>query len=72
MPKSAYSDIAVRLRAARHEREWTIEQLSTQSGVSARSIVEFESGRALPRLDTLGKLADALGHPVVDFLAEAS
>jgi transcriptional regulator with XRE-family HTH domain len=70
--KSAYSELGAQLRARRQAREWTIERLSDESQVSERSIVEFESGRSIPRLETLAKLALALEVEVVTLLTESA
>lgn len=50
------------LRTIRLDARLTIDQLAIKSGISPEQIRNLETGRALsPRVDTLGKLADALG-----------
>jgi len=43
----------------------TQEDLSDLSGVGLRTLKQFESGKGNPTLETLTKLADALGMELV-------
>jgi transcriptional regulator with XRE-family HTH domain len=52
------------IRALRIDRSLTLAELAGQAGISVRTLVEIEGGRANASLATLGGLADALG---VDF-----
>jgi transcriptional regulator with XRE-family HTH domain len=52
------------IRALRMDLSLTLAELADQAGVSVRTLVEIEGGRANASLATLGSLADALG---VDF-----
>ena len=52
------------IRALRTDRSLTLAELAGQAGISVRTLVEIEGGRANASLATLGGLADALG---VDF-----
>jgi len=52
------------IRALRMDRSLTLAELAAQAGISVRTLVEIEGGRANASLATLGGLADALG---VDF-----
>lgn len=52
------------IRALRMDRSLTLAELAEQAGISVRTLVEIEGGRANTSLATLGGLADALG---VDF-----
>jgi transcriptional regulator with XRE-family HTH domain len=52
------------MRALRTDRSLTLAELAQQAGISVRTLVEIEGGRANASLATLGGLADALG---VDF-----
>jgi len=52
------------IRRLRLNRSQTLAGLAGQAGISVRTLVEIESGRANASLATLGAIADALG---VDF-----
>jgi len=52
------------IRGLRQDRALTLTELAEQAGISVRTLVEIEGGRANASLATLGGLADALG---VDF-----
>ncbi|AJA09203.1 XRE family transcriptional regulator [Sphingopyxis fribergensis] len=58
-----------RLRIARGLSQATVAE---QMGVSAPSISGWESGRARPKHDRMGVLADLLGVPVSQLLVDAS
>jgi transcriptional regulator with XRE-family HTH domain len=51
-----------RLRAARLDRTWTLDELAAASGVSRRMIVTIEAGRANATLGTLVRLAAAVSE----------
>jgi transcriptional regulator with XRE-family HTH domain len=57
-------------RAARALLEISQEELGERSGVSKRSIAEFERGEAVPYGRTLAHLRDALEAAGIDFIAE--
>jgi len=64
--------LAGNVYALRRERGLTQAQLAEAVGVHQPRIAEIERGDANPRLDTLAKLARALGVPVAALLhAEA-
>jgi transcriptional regulator with XRE-family HTH domain len=50
-----------RLRALRLARDWTQKELATRSGLSAHTICRLESDQFQPNVQTLRKLAEALG-----------
>src|SRR5690242_13883255 len=52
-----------RLALARRRRGLTKVQLAKKSGLTARSITDYESARTEPLPDTVVRLADALGFP---------
>jgi Zn-dependent peptidase ImmA (M78 family)/DNA-binding XRE family transcriptional regulator len=58
-----------RLRIARHRRAWTKADLSRRSGISLRSITEYEAGRLAPGEDRLALLARILQFPIDFFTA---
>ena len=53
--------IGAKVRAERHAREWTLDQLSEVAGVSRRMIINVEQGTAKPSVTTLLRISDALG-----------
>lgn len=55
--------ICVHVKEIREQKNMTIAALSRKSGVSASTIFDIENGFAIPRIDTLCKLAEALGMP---------
>jgi len=58
-------NIIKQLKARRETLRVTQEMLAELSGVSLRALKQFESGKGNPTLDTLTKLANALGMEVV-------
>lgn len=59
-----------RLKDLRDAKGWTQEQLARETEVSLVTIWKLESGRGLPRLDTLHKLAVALSVDVGELFKE--
>ena len=57
-----------RLRA---EQGWTQQRLADESNVNKATINQIEKGRRSPNVETLEKLADALGVGVADFFPKA-
>jgi transcriptional regulator with XRE-family HTH domain len=57
-----------RLRA---EQGWTQQRLADESGVNKATINQIEKGRRSPNVETLEKLADALGVGIADFFPKA-
>jgi len=51
------------LRQARKERGLTLKDLEQLSGVSKSEISNIETGKVIPRLDVVCKIAKALGLP---------
>lgn len=71
-PSHAASIVGAQIRAVRNERKMTQDQLAVGSGIDSANIRSFESGRALPSLQSLVRVADALGCPtsaLIDDLA---
>lgn len=68
-------DIRVRLGAAlrdcRARQRLTQEQLAERSGLSYKFIGEIERGRGNPTVETLSRLADALGVGIAMLFAES-
>lgn len=53
--------IARHTRELRTERQWTLDQLATRSGVSKGMLVQIEQSRTNPSIATLCRVADAFG-----------
>lgn len=59
-----FDSIIKQLKDRREELQVTQETLADISGVGLRTLKQFESGKGNPTLETLTKLADALGMQV--------
>ena len=59
-----FESIIKQLKNRREELQVTQETLADISGVGLRTLKQLESGRGNPTLETLTKLADALGMEV--------
>lgn len=64
------AQIGERLRAARKTRKVSQRTLGDQVGIDHRSISAIENGRSGITLDALIDLADALGVPLAELLAD--
>lgn len=54
--------LGLRLRRLRALRGWTQERLAEESGISVNGIIKIENGSTTkPRINTITKLANALG-----------
>lgn len=56
------------IRAQRLYANLTQEQVTLRSGVDRASVVRIEQGQQSPTLDTLIRLADAIGVPLADLV----
>jgi transcriptional regulator with XRE-family HTH domain len=59
-----FERIIKQLKERREALQVTQEMLSDISGVSLRTLKQFESGKGNPTLETLSKLSEALGLEV--------
>ncbi len=64
-------ELGRQIRLARVEKGWTLKDLSDASGVSVSQLSSIERGAALPSVESLVFVAQALGHPPSKWL-EAS
>jgi transcriptional regulator with XRE-family HTH domain len=64
--------IGRRVRAARANRGWTLDQLAAHSGVSRRMIVNVESGSSNASIATLLRLARALHVSLAELVTDES
>lgn len=60
-PDEVAAAIARNARDLRGERQWSLEQLATRSGVSKGMLVQIEQARTNPSIGTLCRLAEAFG-----------
>ncbi len=56
------------IRSARKKKGWTQEMLASAINVKRAVISKYESGAISPKLETLQRIADALGVPLTDLL----
>jgi DNA-binding Xre family transcriptional regulator len=61
--------IGERVRGERRARKWTLAALSSLTGIKVPNLSRLERGKHTPSLDTLEKVADALGVPVAALIA---
>jgi transcriptional regulator with XRE-family HTH domain len=59
-----FESIITQVKQRREELQVTQETLADISGVGLRTLKQFESGKGNPTLETLSKIADALGLEV--------
>lgn len=59
------------LKVQRAKKGWSQEQLSANSGLSLGSIGHYENGDTIPGIDSLSKIAIALGCSI-DYLVGLS
>jgi len=64
--------LAVLLRKLRKERGLSQEALAERAGLHRNFISLVERNESQPTVDTLFRLADALGVPAVDLVAQIS
>jgi len=63
--------IGAQVRAARARKGLTQEQLAAAVERTAEGVSNIERGQALPTIETLARISQALGVPLQDFFAEA-
>ena len=57
-----------RVKRLREARGWSFTYLSVHSGLAKNTIVEVESGRTEPRLNTIAALAGSFGKTLSELL----
>ena len=60
VPSAAAARIGEHIRAARLGDSMTHDQLAARTGIDSSNIRSYESGRAMPSVHTLIRIADAL------------
>ena len=62
--------IGERIKNARKDKGWSQSELGKALGVSQQMIAQFENSRKNPKIETLDKIASALGVSVIDLLGD--
>ncbi|MFD4000830.1 helix-turn-helix domain-containing protein [Streptomyces rubiginosohelvolus] len=60
--------IGLRVRAAREEADLTLEAVWLRSGIRTTTISDIEQGHRAAMIDTLIKIADAIGVELEEFV----
>lgn len=66
------TSLGERIKALRLERELQQRQLAEKADLTPSMVSQIESGRLSPSLNTLGKIATALGVPIASLFDSAS
>lgn len=61
--------VGSRLRAARHDRGWTLDELAERAGMSASTLSRLESGKRQANLELLVPLTRQLGIRIDDLVS---
>jgi len=61
--------IGTRIRQEREGRGWGLAELARRTGIQPPNLSRLENGKHVPSLDTLQRVADALGVRVADLVA---
>lgn len=72
MAKPAQAPFGARIRRLRKNLNWSIDRLAQESGLARYHVMKIELGRTTPRVDTLEKLAKALGTTASDLLKRSA
>jgi XRE family aerobic/anaerobic benzoate catabolism transcriptional regulator len=70
MPDEVLRELGARARTLRVQRGWTLREAAERSGLSARFLVQLESGRGNISVRRLVDVARALGTTAAELLAE--
>ena len=62
--------IGDRIRAARLYANFSQEQVALRAGIRIATYSNIEQGHASPRIDTLIRIAEAIGVPLADLVRE--
>ncbi|PPC98229.1 MAG: transcriptional regulator [Hyphomicrobium sp.] len=68
--KNSPPDVASNLRRLRHQQGYSLETLSKRSGVSRAMLGQIETGKSLPTIALIWKVAKALGIPVTALIVD--
>jgi len=61
-------EIATKIKNSRLEAGLSQSELARKAGVSRSAVYRYEAGERVPDLDTVGKIAEALNIPFVEFV----
>ena len=67
-PQSLQVRFGQRVKRLREARGWSFTYLSVHSGLSKNTIVEVESGRTEPRLNTIAALAGSFDRTISELM----
>ena len=67
---AAAAHVGARIKAARVRYSMTHDELAAATGIDSSNIRSYESGRAMPSVVTLVRIADALATTPGEFLDE--
>lgn len=70
--KDVYKQIAVTLRALRHERGWSLDKASEETGVSKAMLGQIEREESSPTIATLWKIASGFQTSFSSFIVDIS
>lgn len=71
-PRRSRPLVGAQVRRRRRERNLTLAQISTATGLNVGYLSQVENDKASPSLETLAALADALDVPIAWFLLDQS
>lgn len=63
-------NVGAQIRKARQARGWTIQALADKAGLSKTGLIGIELSRKDTKVETVTRLAAALGMPVADLFAD--
>jgi Predicted transcriptional regulators len=67
LDKNIARDVAVRITQLRQQKNYTMAKLADITGITRSMISQVEKGEALPSLQTLSRIAEALGITLSSF-----
>ncbi|NQW01520.1 MAG: helix-turn-helix transcriptional regulator [Rhodospirillales bacterium] len=70
-PQTLDERLASRLKALRHEQDWSLDELSNRCGVSRSTLSGLEKQEVSPTASILGKLCATYGLPMSRLMAMA-
>ena len=67
--EAATAPVGDKVRDMRKGRGWSQQELADQAGISMQTVSNLETGRHVPGIATLSKIAGALEVSITDLLA---